>query len=423
MIKKIWVIFFAAFLLRLILSFGPYHPDVGNHLDWGIKFWQVGPREFYENQFWRGSWANQPPGTIYIFALSRKIYEIIFAFLWWLNIRISAFPSFMIPFLQEKLYVSLVKLPAILADLGIGFLIYKFLRKLKDEKTARWGIIVFLFNPVIWYNSAVWGQTDAWVSFFGLWSIYLFWCKKPFWGIFIFLTSLYFKGSLLILLPVFLILFWKAEVMWWKKLLALLIIPLFFAYFSFPFVRWMSPMLWLYHLYRDRVFGHQGNMLTANAFNLWAFLFGIDFSRNDLGLFLGLTFKRWGQVIFILTSLPVLVTLWRQKKESIEIVFWALALTAIFSFIFLTNMHERYLYPAFPYLTMLLLLNPTLKCPYFLLNAIFFLNLYHLWYIPDILGLRLIYTPLTVGFFSLTSLILAFYFLFIFLSFIRSKNI
>lgn len=423
MIKKIWVIFFAAFLLRLVFSFGPYHPDVGNHLDWGIKFWQIGPKNFYENQFWKVSWANQPPGTIYIFALSRKIYEIIFGFLWWLNIKISFFPSFLIPFLEEKLYIALVKLPAILADLGIGFLIYNFLRKLKDEKIAKWGMIIFLFNPIIWYNSAVWGQTEAWVSFFGLWSIYLFWQRRPLWATFIFSTSLYFKGSLLIFLPVISILLWQSKANWWKKLLVILLPPIFFSYLSFPFVKWMSPVPWLYHLYRDRVFGHQGNMLTANAFNLWAFLFGIDFSRNDLGLFLGLTFKRWGQVIFILTSLPVLVTLWRQKKERIEVVFWALALTAIFSFIFLTNMHERYLYPAFPYLTLLLFLIPNFGWFYGVASLIFFLNLYHLWYVPEIRWLRLLFTPLVIKTLSLGNLVFGFWFILRFFRFFRSEKV
>ena len=33
--------------------------DLGNHLDWGAKFWEIGPARFYEYQFWQVSWPNQ----------------------------------------------------------------------------------------------------------------------------------------------------------------------------------------------------------------------------------------------------------------------------------------------------------------------------------------------------------------------------
>jgi len=419
MIKKIFV---AALFFRLVLSFGPYHPDLGNHLDWGIKFWSLGPKYFYENLFWQVSWANQPPGTIYIFALMRKIYEGIFAFFWWLNLNFPVFPSNIIPFLQDRLYVLLVKLPAMAADLGMAYLIYKFVGSLRTERWGKVAAGVFLFNPVVWYNSAVWGQTDALVNFFGLWSVYLFWRRKTLLGLTIFLFSLYFKGSLLIFLPVILILAFKNKGVWWRKILVFVFVPILLAYLSFPFVRWMTPVPWLYHLYRDRVFGHQGNMLTANAFNLWAAIFGVDFSKNDLGTFLGLNYKVWGQFLLALVFFPVLVNL-LIKKLKFEEIFWSLATFGFASFLFLTNMHERYLYPVFPFLTILLFLYPPLKHFYVFLSLGVFLNLYHLWYVPDILGLRHIFVPVTIRLFSVINLIFFGWFILLFLRFLRFKKV
>jgi len=413
---------FLAFLFRTALSFGPFHPDLGNHLDWGIKFWTLGPKYFYENLFWQVSWPNQPPGTIYTFALIRKIYEAIFGLTWWLNIKIPSFPSTLIPFFENKLYVALVKLPSILADLGIGLLIYKFVKELKNSKVAKIAATVFLVNPVIWYNSAVWGQTDALINFFGLWSLYLFWKKKPILAAIVFLSSFYFKGSLLIFLPIILILLAKSETAWWKKVIVVLIFPVVLAYLSFPFVRWMSPIPWLYHLYVDRIFGHQGNMLTANAFNLWALFFGIDFSVNDLGSFLGLTFKSWGQILFMVISAPVLVAL-LVKKFKIESVLFSLSAIAVFSFLFLTNMHERYLYPAIPCLTILIFIVPKMKFFYALLCTAFMLNLYNLWFVPDPFGVKVFFTPSLVRVFSLFNLFLLVWFLWIFLRFFRPKKI
>lgn len=415
-------IFSTALLLRIILSFGPFHPDLGNHLDWGIKFWTLGPKYFYENLFWQVSWPNQPPGTIYTFALIRKIYEAIFGLVWWLNIKIPSFPSILVPFFENKLYVSLVKLPSILADLGIGLLICKFVKELKNSKVAKVAATVFLFNPVSWYNSAVWGQTDALINFFGLWSIYLYWKKKPILATFVFLSSFYFKGSLLIFTPIILILLAKSETAWWKKVMVVLIFPVVLAYLSFPFVRWLSPIPWLYHLYIDRIFGHQGNMLTANAFNLWALFFGIDFSVSDLGSFLGLTFKSWGQILFVTISAPVLVAL-LVKKFKIENVLFSVSAIAMFSFLFLTNMHERYLYPAIPCLSILMFIVPKMKVFYALLCLVFMVNLYNLWFVPDPFGVKVFFTPSLIKFFSLFNLFLLPWFLWIFLRFLRSKKI
>lgn len=411
-----------AFLARLILSFGRFHPDLGNHLDWGIKFWQLGPKNFYENLFWQVSWANQPPGTVYLFALMRKIYDLIFGLAWWFNLKISLFPSALIPFFQEKLYVSLIKLPAIFADLGIAALIYRFVVGLRNKKLANFAALVFLFNPVSWYNSAVWGQTDAIINFFGLLSIYYFWKKKPVWATWAYFLSLYFKGSLVIFAPIVIILLLKSNLIWWKKVLAVVGPPVILAYLSFPFVKWMGSIPWLYHLYRDRIFGHQGNMLTANAFNLWALIFGVDFNRNDLGIFLGLNYKTWGQLLFGFVFLPSLTAL-AIKKSEIKLTLWSLVITSLAAYIFLTNMHERYLFPVFPYLTILIFLLPNLKPFYFLLSLIAWVNLYHLWYVPDILNLKLIFIPLAVRGFSLVNLILTFYLLFSAFRFLKLKKI
>lgn len=409
-----------AVIFRLILLFGPYHPDLGNHLDWGIKFWEVGPKNFYENLIWRVSWANQPPGTIYLFAILRKIYEVIFSLFWWINLKVPSFPSAVIPFLENKLYVALVKLPAILADFGMAYLIYRFVGELKNKKLGRIAALVFLFNPVVWYNSAVWGQTDATINFFAMLAFYLLWKRKSFLGVMSFFASLYFKGSLLIFLPVFLIYFWKSELPRWKKIVYLIVQPVIFAYLSWPFVRWMSPIPWIYHLYRDRIFGHQGNMLTANAFNLWAVFFGIDFNRNDLGKFLGLTFKNWGQLLFGASYLWLLIRLIKGKL-SLEKICWTLVLVSFSSFVFMTNMHERYLYPVFPYLTVLIFLFPKTGWTYLFLSLVFLLNLYHLWYVPSIFWLKPAYAPLFIK--ALSSInILLFFALVFFFTFSKNKK-
>lgn len=399
--------FLCAFLLRLALSVGPYHPDLGNHLDWGLKIWDLGPKNFYQNQFWAVSWANQPPGTIYLFGLMGVIYRGVTSVFWWLNLNIGLFPSNLIPWAEIHLYPALVKLPFILADLGIAFFAGKIATKLFNNKVGKLVTLVALFNPVFWYVSAIWGQTDSLINFLCILSIYLFMIKKPLWGLIVFLSSFYFKVSLLIMLPLFLMYIFTLKVNHIKTLMVFLATIGFFVLFSHPFVKG-NPVAWLYHLYLDRVISHQGNMLTANAFNLWALFYGIDFTRTDLIKVLFLNLKQWGMLLFCLSYLGVLIVMVKSKFSAFSFVSSSIIIT-FSSFLLMTNMHERYLFPAVTLLTAICFLNKRLIISYLLICIIWLLNLYHLWFYPRIDRLVNFYNPTTINILSLFNFIIFFY--------------
>lgn len=417
-------IIFLAFLLRLVLAFGPYHPDLGNHLDWGAKFWEVGPGKFYEYQFWQVSWPNQPSGTIYLFALSQKISESILNAIWQLNVAFSFFPSFMVPFLQQKLPVVMVKLPSILADLGIAWVIYLIVKSWKSKETAKLASLVFLFNPVSFYNSSIWGQTDSIINFLALLGLYFLLLKRPILGMSSFILSLYFKTSLIIFLPVFVIALIKEKYSFLKIIVAF-IVPLgIIAIASLPFsqVAHYNVFKWLTSdLYLTRVFGRQGNMLTGNAFNFWAFLFGVDLSRTDLGTFLTLSLKQWGQLIFGLISIVLLAQAW--CRFSWRNIIFALAMISFSAFLFLTNMHERYLYPIFPLVTILLVIYPKIILFYIVLSLIYIFNLYHLWWVPAIPFLESFYSLNFIRLLSLVNLVTFFCLLVLFFRFSVPKKV
>lgn len=158
--KKILLIFLVALIFRAFLAFVVWHPDLNSNADWGVRFFQYGPARFYapESNVWNFTWPNQPPGTIYMYAGVRKLFELVFNIFWTINVKIPAFPSVIITLFESNLYPALLKLPAILSDLGIAYLIYKLVRE--NSKHKERGIIaaaIFLFNPIIWYNSSVWG--------------------------------------------------------------------------------------------------------------------------------------------------------------------------------------------------------------------------------------------------------------------------
>lgn len=377
-------IFITAFLLRVFLSFLVWHPDVNNHVDWGVRFWQYGPQKFFapETNVWSYTWPNQPPGTIYLFAGIRKLFEFVFAFFWWLNVNISIFPSGIITYFESNLYPALLKLPSILSDFGIAYLIYKFILLIdpKANKKALTGAIIWLINPVSWYNSSVWGQTDSVVNFFALLAFYLLLKRNLAFSFLSFGFSLYIKASLLIFVPIYLIIAIRQKHKFSQYVLSIVygLIPI--ALLTLPFSRG-EPFSWLYWLYSQKIFVQQLHVITANAFNLWAGLAGIH-ERPDSLPFLGMTYQFWSYILFSAFYIPLLWLVY--KKQDLKTVIWVLALTAFASFTLLTNMHERYLYPLFPYLTILVSLNLVSLYPYILISLISLLNLYNFWWVPKI---------------------------------------
>lgn len=361
--KKLFYVFLIVFTFRFLASFVVSHPDINNHIDWGIRFFEYGPAKFFapETNVWSFTWPNQPPGTIYMFAGIRKLFEAIFAGFWWLNVKIPAFPSGVITYFESNLYPALLKLPAILADLGIGFLVYRFILQIaavnpQKKKLALTAAIFWLVNPAVWYNSTIWGQYDSVINFLALFAFYLLFKRKLVWAILVMALSLYTKASLLIFLPIFAIVTIRHKYPIRQFVASLVLTLSLIGLITLPFSRG-EPFNWLLNIYQNKVFVQQLHVITANTFNLWAGLTGIH-ERPETLPFLGLTYRAWGLILFFLAYLPTLYLVY--KKQDVKSVMWALAISAFSSFMLLTNMHERYLYPLFAPFTVLAVLEARL---------------------------------------------------------------
>ncbi len=71
---------------------------------------------------------------------------------------------------------DLIKIPAILADLAIGWLVYDMAQELGvSRRSALIAAAVAVFNPVSWFDSVVWGQVDSFGVVFMLLSIRELW--------------------------------------------------------------------------------------------------------------------------------------------------------------------------------------------------------------------------------------------------------
>ncbi|QQS38646.1 hypothetical protein IPM62_04665 [Candidatus Woesebacteria bacterium] len=382
-ISKYVYILLGLLLFRLVLAFIYWHGDLNNHVDWGIRFYQYGPQQFYapDSNVWNFTWPNQPPGTIYIFALIRKIYEMVFNLLWIININISLFPSIIVSYSETNLYPALLKLPSILADFGIAYFISKIILLIgKNEKIAKLSSLIFLLNPVIWYNSAVWGQTDAIVNFLAIASFYFLMRKKLTTSALLYAICLYIKLSLAIYIPIYVIVALHGKYKIKHYLITALICFVAIFMLTYPFAK-LDSFTWLYSIYVDKVLSHQLHVITANAFNLWAFLTGIH-ERPNSDIFFIYSYEMWGNALFLLSYIVVSISL--VKDTSHKSLVMALLVVSFSGFMLLTNMHERYIYPVFVPLTIIAGINRKYIKTLVIMSIINLFNLYNFWWYPKI---------------------------------------
>lgn len=335
-IPSILVVLTFSFLVRIILSpFGTLTLDQNTFIAWSLKLSQVGFSKFYFS-----GWSDYLPGYLYILALLAQIGKA--------NI---------IP--QAILY----KLPAILGDIGTGYLIYRIVKNLKSEK---WGVIaagLYVFNPAIIANSTLWGQVDGLISLFSLLTFY-FLSEYPLISSFSLAFGTLVKPQMaLVSLIIFLIMIrdkWNLK----KAITYILTSGIIFIGLFIPFSNGTNLA--------DFIFGrlnlslNQYPYTSVNAFNFWQIIGGWK-SDNVLSIV--------GGVIFLLLFFVVGVKFLKRKGGE----YILLSFTYAASFLFMTRMHERHMLPTFAPLTIAVALDPFYIFALVGFSFIYTLNIYWAW--------------------------------------------
>ena len=128
--------------------------DLSLFQSWATTLAKVGPGAFYSSA---GS-ANYPPGYMYV--------------LWALGNLGGPFGS-LLGVSSDQAVPLLLKLPAIAADVGIALLLVWAGRRWFGGRAGLLAAALYLFIPVTWYDSALWGQVDAVGAFLMLASVIL----------------------------------------------------------------------------------------------------------------------------------------------------------------------------------------------------------------------------------------------------------
>ena len=317
-------------LLRVLLAFvlfpkQGFSTDMQLFASWATTLARVGPGSFYAT----ATGADYPPGYLYI--------------LWLLGNA----PALVLPLL--------LKVPAILADLGIALVIYVAARRWLGERAGLIAVALYLFIPVTWYDSALWGQVDAVGALLLIASLVLLIEKQSEAAIALAVLAILVKPQeaigLVVVLPVLvrrhLILSGSR-----RRLLstaaagaAALVLPLV------PFdIGGVTGLARLFQSDADRY-----SVLTANAFNLWAlvgptplaqiFASGGSWTPDSLVVAGGMTALTLGAIALVAVGLFVAGgLLFRDGRVPILLGF---AIVAFAFYAVPTRVHERYLFPFF----------------------------------------------------------------------------
>lgn len=350
----------AAVILRvLIAAISPGHAtDMSCFTYWSQSAATGGLSNFYTS----GTFADYPPGYVYVLFLVGKLTNLL---------GIDPY---------SVLGSVLVRLPSILCDVALGWLLYRAAKKTLGKHKALCVALVVTLNPLTMLNSAAWGQVDS-VLALALVGVFLLLQKEKLLAAgALYGLSILIKPQALMVGPVFAMfylhhIFKKKQIDRWKAtgrtaLAAILAVTVVFL-LSLPFQGSQEP-LWIV----NRLLNTAGSYPwgSVNAFNLIALLGGNWV--QDSTLFLGLSWKTWG-IVGIGVSLAVCAALAvyaaRKKRLNFELLA-ALSLSLIFCLAH--SMHERYMIPV---LFLLLLAycrlgDERLKKAYAFLSGALFLN-------------------------------------------------
>lgn len=271
---------------------------------------------------------------------------------------------------------SLLKLPSILADIGVGFSVAMFGKKWFGQKVALWAAALYLFLPVSWYDSAIWGQVDSLAALPMLLAIFFAIDKRyEVSAIFLVMAVLVKPQGILIvliLIPLLVGLLLRKELSMRKVGSILLTGLISFVLLASPWSleRYAPQSLQSIPVIGD-LFGIAGQasysgalfpVATANAYNIWGLVGNPSLAKsieanrvywiNDKIDIFGFPIWAIGLILFFAACTFVWIKVQRDASPNSVLIGYGLLLVAFY--VFPTRVHERYLAQAFTALALVL---------------------------------------------------------------------
>lgn len=271
----------------------------------------------------------------------------------------------------------LVKVPAVVADIACAWLLAYAGRRYWSPRVGLGAAALYLLAPVPWYDSAVWGQVDSVAALPVLGSLVLLAERRPAAAVACAAVAILVKPQAAVVLAVLLPVLARRHLVERRDPAALarasgaaagviaLCLPFDLEHFAAPQAATLpviGDLSGLWGLYRS--VGATFSVLTANAYNLWAFA-----GPRPLAATISAGQNRWtpddvlvtvpllgdrpasavGAVLLLTAAaavgLPLLLV--RGLEASPRALMLAHVVLAVAFFALPTRAHERYLFPAY----------------------------------------------------------------------------
>lgn len=363
------------FLVRVLFAHLNQSGDLFIFQEWGQKFWEYGIKNYYfgSDNVWTHTPPNYPPLSTLMFGGLDWLFQHKYVLAQLHNlIRIP--PAAFIIYFYKYGDVFLIKLPSILADLGVGLVIYRLVGDISgNKKKALIGAGLYLLNPISIFVSSVWGQTDGLVSFFGLLAFVLLYYKKVYLSIPLLFVSFYLKPTWATLIPFYLFALYIYRPKLKQIILGGLISLIIFLVTTAPFAD-RNPFAYAKYLTTERLwYGARGTVrASVSAFNFHSLFFKIDRDYPNVRL-AGVKSDTWGLIFYI--ALNFITFKYFSKNKKLFGLISSIYIISMGSFLFLTNMLERYFYPALSSMIIMMVAAPGVTLELILANLILFANL------------------------------------------------
>ncbi len=392
MTKKIYVILLVAILFRLFLCPLNFHPDILSQANWGQNIFEKGAKNFYSRNEWIFSWPNHPPLTSLYYGFCYKIFLQISAHLYHLALilnKLGITQSIILDKIYsfDKLasanmpfpigYLLCLKIFPIFFDILIGLLFFYIAKK--NYKNGYKFLWIYLFSPFSWYISSLWGQTDQMSFYFNILA-FLLMLKNPTASILMFFISFSIKPTSIFLLPLFIYILLKNRTSKIDILHGFLISCGLGIYILTRFTD-KNLVDFSLNTLIPRIFDRPPR-LTTNAYNFWH-MFSLDKGLSNLTKFFYIPAIIWGFFAFILINLVSFKIIEKNSPKSIVKAFF---IVSFGSWLFLTDMLDRYSFAGIVSGLLLVVMYPNLFWHWLTLSTIYWLNLFRGWWYPNFLS-------------------------------------
>jgi Gpi18-like mannosyltransferase/predicted membrane-bound dolichyl-phosphate-mannose-protein mannosyltransferase len=371
--------FVRLFVAYVWLPGGGFPTDLGTFTAWGLQLADHGSGSFYAT----AGFADYPPAYLFV--------------LWGLGLISHLFSD------PTGVMSSLIKLPAMAADLGIGVILALMVASVRRprpdaNRLALLAAGLYLFNPLTIYDSALWGQVDSvglLVTLLCVWTLTE--------GLTEFALPLAMLAGLikpqfgLVLAPILVVLLLCRHVLgsrrsgpqpsgrferlarrpgWLRIGIGLGALVVVYLVLALPFGLAPGDLLNLF----AKAAGTYP-YLTVNAYNPWAligpggvtsFANGGGWIADSSALLGGLSAFAIGTIAMLVgLAIAGLALLWRDDRRTIYL---ATAIAAMVFFVAPTRVHERYLFPIVALLPLLAITSRRYLALLCVLSGAAFLN-------------------------------------------------